>query len=66
MPERFFFIPKQGSPPRVRGKDIVEIKTEQEIGITPARAGKRTFKEVAEAYEKEHPRACGEKTKKSP
>ena len=45
----------------MRGKDIAANITALSRRITLAHAGKRTFREVAEAYEKDHPRTCGEK-----
>ena len=39
---------RQGSPPRVRGKQVIERRLFQVVGITPACAGK-TGKKRAEA-----------------
>ena len=53
-----------GSPPRVRGKaGLVQIVGGLR-GITPACAGKRPTAEHAQGYPEDHPRVCGEKTKK--
>ena len=38
----------QGSPPPMRGKDVVTRLQAVELGITPAYAGKRTDAEIAE------------------
>ena len=56
----------EGSPPRGRGKaqDIYTIANN--LGITPAWAGKRVFGQVAVKLHKDHPRVGGEKTKKIP
>ena len=59
-------VPKWGSPPRVRGKARVVAVTVTDFGITPACAGK-SFEEhgfVIGVWD--HPRVCGEKTKKIP
>ena len=37
----FQILQSQGSPPRVRGKDILEFIPDGDIRITPACAGKR-------------------------
>ena len=57
---------KTGSPPRMRGK-----ADENRLGtckgrITPAHAGKRRRKRTGRRRSQDHPRACGEKTKKIP
>ena len=55
-----------GSPPRMRGKDVNDVTTVLRTRITPAYAGKRrTFARPPSAAE-DHPRVCGEKTKKIP
>ena len=56
----------QGSPPHVRGKVACEVQTVCNNGITPACAGKRAGDESALATPGDHPRMCGEKTKKIP
>ena len=56
----------KGSPPHVRGKvlyDDIELKNR---GITPACAGKSFPIRAAAANGRDHPRMCGEKTKKIP
>ena len=52
----------QGSPPRVRGKDLHYVSERRLLGITPARAGKSL--PVLQIYDAagDHPRACGEKS----
>ena len=55
-----------GSPPRMRGKDEKPVVDEKPVGITPAYAGKRRCKAAFCAWSWDHPRVCGEKTKKIP
>ncbi len=52
-----------GSPPRVRGKDIIKAVTEDKIRITPACAGKRPLAMRPKIGARDHPRVCGEKTR---
>ena len=55
-----------GSPPRVRGKAfIAEIRT-RAVRITPACAGKSYHARYMVIVIRDHPRVCGEKTKKIP
>ena len=50
-----------GSPPRMRGKvDSVKIAADN-VGITPAHAGKSFAFDKPPPPLKDHPRACGEK-----
>ena len=49
-----------GSPPRVRGKPVVELRELAAVRITPARAGKTTRRSCWSTAIKDHPRACGE------
>ena len=56
----------KGSPPRVRGKVIQTISTESPTGITPACAGKSNSDDKHRIAHRDHPRVCGEKTKKIP
>ena len=50
-----------GSPPRMRGKDVLELNTTAYPRITPAHAGK-SIKICRETRRlQDHPRACGEK-----
>ena len=52
---------KKGSPPRVRGKEVLASAPWMLMRITPACAGKRAVKkEGCRAYW-DHPRVCGEK-----
>ncbi len=55
-----------GSPPRVRGKATIAVSRSVRVRITPACAGKSPsdFLPIREIMD--HPRVCGEKTKKSP
>ena len=54
-------IDKQGSPPRVRGKDVVVKFHPILSGITPACAGKRRQAARRRYAGGDHPRVCGEK-----
>ena len=56
----------QGSPPRVRGKVLSAVLVVWMLGITPACAGKRPIGVDNRLKIWDHPRVCGEKTKKSP
>ena len=58
--------PKLGSPPHVRGKVSQFVDGCACHGITPACAGKRGFRSNQPVYPRDHPRMCGEKTKKIP
>ena len=51
---------RQGSPPRVRGRDRGDVVPGVPGGITPARAGKREQRERQLRQLRDHPRACGE------
>ena len=55
-----------GSPPRMRGKGHDGEQSPHKAWITPAYAGKRTSSEKQVSTRKDHPRICGEKTKKIP
>ena len=55
-----------GSPPRMRGKGGGRFLNRNVQGITPAYAGKRGFDVVHVPVLWDHPRVCGEKTKKIP
>ena len=59
-----FFL--SGSPPRVRGKVRLFLGHGVDRGITPACAGKSTAGWPTSMASRDHPRVCGEKTKKSP
>ena len=55
-----------GSPPRVRGTDRLVLGHEGGGGITPACAGNSRKKPPRVISCRDHPRVCGEQTKKSP
>ena len=55
-----------GSPPRMRGKDYEKDLKTKERGITPAYAGKSCPAHFGVVCWWDHPRVCGEKTKKIP
>ena len=55
-----------GSPPRMRGKVFVTYPATYLYGITPAYAGKSTWERWKTLTKQDHPRVCGEKTKKIP
>ena len=55
-----------GSPPHVRGKEVDTVAKTAVAGITPACAGKRVRGICLPALRWDHPRMCGEKTKKIP
>ena len=55
-----------GSPPPMRGKVRDVSRRHQHGRITPAHAGKRRILRTARAALGDHPRPCGEKTKKTP
>ena len=55
-----------GSPPRMRGKGLVRAAITVRLGITPAYAGKSSVRELLLIVSRDHPRVCGEKTKKIP
>ena len=57
---------EQGSPPRMRGKDANGLNMLSNLGITPAYAGKRPSRLRRDHERRDHPRVCGEKTKKIP
>ena len=52
---------EQGSPPRVRGKVSSKATLDNDIGITPACAGKRPPSATVPPPLQDHPRVCGEK-----
>ena len=51
----------KGSPPRVRGKDVLHILCDVRRGITPACAGKSNLGYCLRLVPRDHPRVCGEK-----
>ena len=52
---------EKGSPPRVRGKDVVVKGHSSKEGITPACAGKSLLALLIVPPSRDHPRVCGEK-----
>ena len=54
--------PMLGSPPRVRGKDVLPEDIQDGAGITPACAGKSCPWHGRFYPARDHPRVCGEKT----
>ena len=56
----------RGSPPRMRGKGFPAALSCRRARITPAYAGKRHPLDTASLVRQDHPRVCGEKTKKIP
>ena len=50
-----------GSPPRMRGKGLLQVFIPEPLRITPACAGKRINGRVNQQDERDHPRVCGEK-----
>lgn len=57
---------RPGSPPHVRGKGADEQGVGGVAGITPAYAGKSGCRTLEWPDCRDHPRMCGEKTKKIP
>ena len=55
----------QGSPPPMRGKDLVQNQSNHIIRITPAYAGKSCINRILQAGRWDHPRLCGEKQRKN-
>ena len=55
---------KEGSPPRVRGKGNDLADCDGFVRITPACAGEGSGRPGRRATCRDHPRVCGEKTKK--
>ena len=56
----------RGSPPHMRGKALLTQCRSFGVGITPAHAGKSCRTCPAASGAGDHPRTCGEKTKKIP
>ena len=61
-----FFVDEVGSPPRMRGKARGLARPSSSMGITPAYAGKSWSTTYYTMPVRDHPRVCGEKTKKIP
>ena len=51
----------KGSPPPMRGKELLEALEDTDDRITPAYAGKRKCRRCPIWYTGDHPRLCGEK-----
>ena len=51
-----------GSPPRMRGEDLICKLSRVKERITPAHAGRRSFRSLVRYLIQDHPRACGEKS----
>ena len=51
------------SPPRMRGKGVVQRQIALVVGITPACAGKSASTNADRFSVQDHPRVCGEKLK---
>ena len=66
LPPHCCFCPAPGSPPRMRGKEVLSHRSELCFGITPAYAGKSFPFFGFIRLHWDHPRVCGEKTKKIP
>ena len=56
----------KGSPPRMRGKEQQTLPYRSCTRITPAYAGKSDIETTNTDTDGDHPRVCGEKTKKIP
>ena len=62
-PKRFSALGQPlGSPPPMRGKDLLVVQPCTADGITPAYAGKSRFHFNLVSVDKDHPRLCGEKS----
>ena len=55
------FTPPLGSPPPMRGKAGIAFAVLVVVGITPAYAGKRSWRFKFHVNLQDHPRLCGEK-----
>ena len=66
LPTRAALLLSPGSPPRMRGKVVKCCHGVCSFGITPAHAGKSGLNRILQYTGWDHPRACGEKTKKIP
>ena len=62
----YWLFCRWGSPPRMRGKGLTCSFASVRLRITPAYAGKRQTQKWLEQLMRDHPRVCGEKTKKIP
>ena len=57
----WFAVMHWGSPPPMRGKVEWVSENMDDLGITPAYAGKRKRQAETEVLQPDHPRLCGEK-----
>ena len=48
-----------GSPPRMRERLLIASAFFQDVGITPAHAGKTNMRTYSRLNVRDHPRACG-------
>ena len=55
-------VAESGSPPHRRGKDTKQQKWNEQRGITPAQAGKRSWNARCNGAPEDHPRTGGEKS----
>ena len=55
-------IKQQGSPPPMRGKVYSFGNVKDQVGITPAYAGKSPAVSRSFSLSRDHPRLCGEKS----
>ena len=55
-------LAEMGSPPPMRGKDVIQLFDRIFCGITPAYAGKSMLDTLNEYAVQDHPRLCGEKS----
>ena len=60
------YSPAEGSPPRMRGKDVGIHDDTGLTGITPACAGKSSSVPAGVLARWDHPRVCGEKRNERP
>ena len=63
MNRREMTAKRPGSPPRMRGKGLHVQNAAQNVGITPAYAGKSTPDHAGCLDQWDHPRVCGEKSR---
>ena len=66
VPRSREYSQNQGSPPPMRGKADTGTSSSKGFGITPAYAGKSMERSKYNEVCGDHPRLCGEKTKKIP
>ena len=64
VPAKHFLLFVMGSPPRMRGKQKGYFFPAGVKRITPAYAGKTQGRNIIASIDRDHPRVCGENTKK--